>query len=113
MSKKYFEPHYKVFSNNTNYVKVGCSYAGKMYYGVAKCAPEDKFDYNFGYRLAKARCDYAICYAKMKRSQDKIDFYRHYAEKFQVLLESEIKYEHKLHVNYLSAFEDLALVSKE
>lgn len=105
--KKTFEPHYRVFTNNTNLVKVGCSYAGKMYYGIAKCAPEDTFDYDFGYRLAKARCDYAICTVKMKCSQEKLDMYRYYAEMFLMFVEDEEEYEKKLHEQWLKAGEEL------
>lgn len=110
--KKEFVPHYKAFTNNENIVKVGCSYAGQMYYGIAKCSPEDTFDYDFGYRLAKARCDFAICTAKVKRSQDKIDVYRYYVEKFSAMLEDELKYEQKLHNALSDAFEELAVSSR-
>lgn len=107
MSKKDFEPHYRVFTNNKDFVKVGCSYAGKMYYGVARCNPEDQFDYGFGVELAKARCDTAISWAKVARSQQKIDVYRACVERFKKMLEDEIAYENKLHKKYLEAFEEL------
>ena len=112
MSKKNFEPHYKVFSNNTNYVKVGCSYAGKMIYGDAKCSPEDEFDFQFGYRLAKARCDMNIATAKLARCHQKIDVYRFYAELYAKMLEDEELYEKKLHDQWTGAFEELAVASK-
>lgn len=105
--KKDFIPRYVAFSNYTNLVKVGCSYAGKMYYGIAKCAPEDEFNFEFGYRLAKARCDYAICTAKMKRSQEKLDMYRYYAEMLLTFVEDEEEYEKKLHEQWLKAGEEL------
>lgn len=111
--KKNFIPHYKVFTNTTNFVKVGCTYAGKMYYGVAMCSPEDTFDYEYGYRLAKARCDYRINTAKMKRSQEKIDMYRYYADKFSTMLKDELSYEHKLHVKWLESMAELDEVEYE
>lgn len=107
MSKKPFTPHYRVFTNNHDFVKVGCSYAGKMYYGVAKCAPEDTFNLVFGYRLAKARCDYAICTAKLRRSHDKLDLYRYYAEKFAAMVNDEEIYERKLHMDWMEAANEL------
>lgn len=110
--KKEFIPNYKTFTNDKNLVKVGCSYAGKMYYGIAKCAPEDTFDYDFGYRLAKARCDFAICTAKLSRSQSKIDMYRGWATTANEMLEDELKYEQKLHQQWEEAFEELAVAYK-
>lgn len=108
MSKnKEFTPHYKVFTNNTNLVKVGCSYAGKMYYGIAKCSPEDEFDYETGLALAKARCDVNICWAKLNRSHEKIRVYEYCFNKFQQMLQDERVYEMKLHKQYLDAYSEL------
>ena len=112
MSKKSFQPHYKVFTNSENFVKVGCSYAGRMYYGSAKCSPEDEFDYDFGYKLAKARCDRNIAAAKVMRSRNKIEYYRHSAEFFQNALESEIEFERKLYSQWLETYHDLETLSK-
>lgn len=108
MSKnKNFTPHYRVFTNNKDLVKVGCSYAGKMYYGIAKCSPEDQFDYGFGVELAKARCDVAISWAKVSRSQEKIDVYRACIERLQKMLEEEMSYETALNKKYFEAFSEL------
>lgn len=108
MSKnKKFTPHYQVFTNNKDLVKVGCSYAGKMYYGIAKCSPEDQFDYGFGVELAKARCDTAISWAKVVRSQQKIDVYRACVERFKKMLEDEMSYEVSLNKKYLEALSEL------
>ena len=90
--KKEFKPTYRVFTNNTSIVKVGCSYAGRMYYGIATCNPEDEFDFNFGYELAKLRCDRIICSEKVKRSQDKLDSYTRYYNYFKSCMEDEAKY---------------------
>ena len=92
MSKKGFQPKYRVFSNNTNLVRVGCSYAGKKYYGTAICSPEDEFDFDFGVRLAKLRCDRTIYYEKVKRSQEKLKTYTFYSEYFKKCMEDEQKY---------------------
>lgn len=92
MSKKDFEPHYVAFTNNHNLVKVGCSYAGKMYYGYSKCSEEDEFDYNFGYNLAKARCDLAIMKAKVKRSEEKAQYYSYCTDLYCKMEESEYNF---------------------
>ena len=113
MSKKPFEPHYRVFTNNTNFVKVGCTYAGKMYYGVAICAPEDTFSYDYGYKLAKARCDYKINTAKMRRSQNKISMYKYYRDLFCDLMDSEILYEQQLHMKWIESLADLEAIQYE
>lgn len=113
MSKKNFEPHYKTFTNNKDFVKVGCSYAGKMYYGIAKCHPDDldKFNYEFGRNLAKARCDVLIQEAKLKRSREKIEIYRYFATTYYHLLNDEEIYERDLKAEYHKALAALALIS--
>lgn len=64
-------PNYKVYTDNATFVKVGSTYAGRKVYGIAKCAPDDEFDYNFGYRLAKARCDMKVAEKRYKRAKAK------------------------------------------
>ena len=51
---------YYAYTDGKKMVKVGCRHRGEMFYGVAKCDDADTFDYDTGYRLAKARCDYKI-----------------------------------------------------
>lgn len=107
MSKKReFTPKYIHFTNNKDLVKVGCSYAGKMYYGLAKCSPEDEFDIQKGYNLAKARCDVAIYQAKVKRSHDKIISYGQAVNYWDSLLKSELKYEQELY-NKLKEYKEV------
>lgn len=47
------------------------SYAGKTVKGIAKCAPEDKFDADFGKKLAAARCNMKICIMRKKELERK------------------------------------------
>ena len=61
-------PNYKVFTDNKTFVKVGSTYAGKPVWGIAKCAPVDTFDYDYGYRLAKARCDVKVAKKRHDRA---------------------------------------------
>ena len=50
--------------------KVICvsSYAGKPVRGVAKCAPDDEFDEDFGRRLAQTRCDFKVAQKRFHRA---------------------------------------------
>lgn len=50
--------------------KVICvsSYAGKPVRGVAKCAPDDEFDEDFGRRLAQTRCDFKVAQKRLHRA---------------------------------------------
>ena len=45
------------------------SYAGQSVRGVAKCAPDDEFDVEFGKKLAAARCDVKVARRRLKRAQ--------------------------------------------
>lgn len=45
------------------------TYAGKTVRGVAKCAPEDKFDIEYGKRLAAARCNLKVAAKRVAKSE--------------------------------------------
>lgn len=70
-------PNYKVYvfmdEKGIVNVKVGSTYAGVPVWGIAKCAPEDTFDYKFGYDLAKARCDIKIAKKRYKRASQQVE----------------------------------------
>lgn len=72
-------PNYKVFTykneKGLNVVKVGSTYAGRPVWGYAVCAPEDDYNYDYGYALAKARCDKKIAEQRLNRAQAKMDYY--------------------------------------
>ena len=53
--------------------KVICisTYAKKNITGVAKCAPEDEFDLEFGKILAKLRCDVKVADKRANRAAEK------------------------------------------
>ena len=44
------------------------TYAGRTVKGIAKCSPEDEFDYEYGCNLALARCDAKIAEKKIKNA---------------------------------------------
>ena len=106
MSKN-FVPKYKVFTNNKNIVKVGCSDAGQMYYGIARCNPEDEFDYEFGYKLAKLRCDEKIHYQKWIRSSEICDFYQNIVDEASYILEREYEYKTEHFDEYITDVEEI------
>lgn len=101
--KKNFEPHYSMFTNNKNLVKIGCSHAGKVYYGIAKCAPEDEFNLEYGIKLAKARCDYQIMTVKLLHSQELISMWRKVVKEASKALEEEYAFEQDVHNKWLEA----------
>ncbi len=47
------------------------TYAGRVYTGVAHCAPEDEFNFETGKKLAAARCNEKIAHARFKYAQKK------------------------------------------
>ena len=56
---------YKTYVDEKNRTVIAvCRYAGRNVRAVAKCAPEDEFNIEFGTKLAIARCEVKV--AKMK-----------------------------------------------
>lgn len=55
--------------------KVVCSstYAGKPVVGVAKCAPEDVFNVEYGKKLARLRCDLKVAKKRLKSEHRKFE----------------------------------------
>lgn len=87
--KKDFTPKYKYFTNNKDTVVAVCRYVGRPVKGIAKCAPEDVFDFEKGKLLAKARCDLKVVGMREKNArlkeiisrfkmEDAIDLYNKY-----------------------------------
>ena len=54
-------------------VKALQTYAGEVYAGVAKCAPEDEFDFEKGRGLAAARCNEKIAKARYEYARKKFE----------------------------------------
>lgn len=48
-------------------------YAGKSIRGVAKCAPADEYDEEFGKKLARLRCDVKVAEQRYKRANQVYD----------------------------------------
>lgn len=61
--------NYKIYVDEKNKTVIAvCRYAGRNIRAVAKCAPEDTFDIEFGTKLAKARCDLKVARAKIQNA---------------------------------------------
>lgn len=61
--------NYKIYVDEKNKTVIAvCRYAGHNIRAVAKCAPEDTFDIEFGTKLAKARCDLKVARAKIQNA---------------------------------------------
>lgn len=63
---------YKYTKDGGNTVIVISTYAGKTVKGIAKCDPNDKFSYDYGQKLAKARCDVKISKKRYKNANNKV-----------------------------------------
>lgn len=70
MIKPFPIERYKFHIDEQNKVIVATStFAKKTYRGVARCSQEDKFDIEFGKRLAATRCGLKIARARVKAAQ--------------------------------------------
>ena len=49
------------------------TYAGQSVRGIAKCAPDDEFDVEFGKKLAAARCNVKVARKRFKRALEQRD----------------------------------------
>lgn len=63
---------YTIYSNDRDRVIAVASYAGKLVRGVAKCSPNDEFDYDMGSRLAMARCEEKIARKRKANAKKKL-----------------------------------------
>lgn len=49
------------------------TYAGRAVRGVAVCADGDEFDFEYGKRLAAARCNYKVALKRRNRAMGKVE----------------------------------------
>lgn len=66
------DKRYKYIETGSNAVIAISTYAGKPVKGVAKCDPNDNFSYDYGRKLAKARCDAKISKKRYKNANSKV-----------------------------------------
>ena len=62
---------YNVYSDGENKIIVTSTYAGKTVRGIAKCAPNDEFNFAAGQAIATARCDAKIAEKRRQNAQAK------------------------------------------
>ena len=65
------EVHYKYFTDHAGKVIAVSTYAGRTVRGVAICDPRDKFDIEFGKKLAAARCNHKVATKRSARAWKK------------------------------------------
>ena len=55
--------------------KVICvsTFAKRKVRGVAKCSPEDKFNFKIGRKLAQLRCDKKVAEKRWKKAKDRLE----------------------------------------
>lgn len=72
MELTYANHNYHIYSDGKSIIVATATYAGKTYRGVAKCAPEDEFNYEQGAALAAARCAQKIAKARLAHFQARV-----------------------------------------
>lgn len=78
---------YHYYTNNKNTVVATSTYAGQVVRGVAKCSPNDKFDLDYGRKLARARLDCKVAEKRHKRA------YQKYQEAMDAMVAAQRHYE--------------------
>lgn len=63
---------YTFYKQGNNVICVS-HYAGKTVKGIAKCAPSDNYDENFGKALAQLRCDIKVANKRYQAAQANYD----------------------------------------
>lgn len=92
---KYSLDKYKFYQHDNEVIAVS-TFAGKKVRGVAKCDPNDKFNFEDGKKLAAARCNQKIAMKRLKRANQK------YREVAQLVIEAQRELE-KVRLYYMDA----------
>lgn len=61
------------FYDTPNKVVCVSTFAKRKVRGVAKCSPEDKFDFKIGHKLAQLRCDKKVAEKRWKKAKDRYE----------------------------------------
>lgn len=67
---KYSLDKYRYYQHNNKVIAIS-TFAGKTVKGVAKCSPEDEFDFENGKKLAAMRCAQKVAMKRLKRANQK------------------------------------------
>ena len=68
------------------------TFAGKIVRGIAKCAPEDNFDVEFGKRLAASRCNMKVAKRRLSIAKRKYNWAKAWFEAAEFHLEDMAAY---------------------
>lgn len=61
------------FYDTPNKVVCVSTFAKRKVRGVAKCSPEDKFDFKIGHKLAQLRCDKKVAGKRCKKATNRLE----------------------------------------
>ena len=61
------------FYDTPNKVVCVSTFAKRKVRGVAKCSPEDKFDFKIGHKLAQLRCDKKVAEKRWKKAKERLE----------------------------------------
>ena len=93
----------RVTGELTGKITAVSSYAGKSVRGVARCAPDDKFNEEFGKKLAALRCAQKIAEKRMERAARKADEAWEALDRAEIFKDNMVDYAN----NALSEYEDI------
>lgn len=90
------------FYDTPNKVVCVSTFAKRKVRGIAKCSPEDKFDFKIGHKLAQLRCDKKVAEKRWKKAKDR------YEASMNKFANAEKEYEeaHKYWRNSCRAFDE-------
>ena len=74
---------FDVYKDGKGKVVVVTTFNGYSYRGIAKCAPGDDFNEEYGVALATARCKQKLYKAKQRVAQDKVAFFDFLVKHFE------------------------------
>lgn len=106
-------PTFEFHTDGHSKVIAVSSFAGQTVRGVAKCAPNDEFDLEYGKRLAAARCAVKIATKRMNRAVCKVDMALEAANVAIAHLYDMLGYAANAEANMTNAMAELTKISSE
>lgn len=98
---------YKFFTDGKSIVVAVSTYEKKKVRGVAKCHPNDVFDFELGKTLAAAKCNKKICDKRLKRARRKEEEAKNSCLEATKVYRKAKKYVDDATVNRITAGHDL------
>lgn len=106
-------PTFEFHTDGHSKVIAVSSFAGQTVRGVAKCAPNDEFDLEYGKRLAAARCVAKIADKRMNRAEIKVNMAFAAVDTAIAHLYDMLCYSASAEANMTNAMVELAKVASE